>query len=275
MLSTLYDSRIQVEPPAPLSGDRDTDFLGAEQFRRFADNEYEAHTDTVKPGELRDWQDSFAYLRINGTRASENNENNEAEEITEQHLQDFFSTPSTLKEDKNSNQNEPLPMRDSTAEPPSLASEGLPAGDILIKGCKVALATRLPEEDRDFSTTSNGGDACEEIIASHGVLEEILDQRYPDKYGDLSEKGDSSVDQGNTNTALEPIASQQQEVLDILVDAVWPDIVHKQLEPLIRQLVLESRQYGPELYSESVESPTEKQNQQDSEEGVSLFEHGW
>ena len=71
--SQLYDTQIIITPPAapPMSIDEDDDggFPGVGHFRRFADNEYEAHTDTVKLEELRDWQEPFPYLRVLGGAA--------------------------------------------------------------------------------------------------------------------------------------------------------------------------------------------------------------
>ena len=46
---------------------------------------------------------------------------------------------------------------------------------------------------------------------------------------------------------LEPLASQSNEVLGILVDALWPDMVQA-MEPLVRRLVHVSRPLGSALY---------------------------
>ena len=74
----LYDAPIILTPPPQelsmsIGHNADNSEMRVDQgiwptheFRRFADNEYNAHTDTMENHELQQWQQTFPYLRVVG-----------------------------------------------------------------------------------------------------------------------------------------------------------------------------------------------------------------
>jgi hypothetical protein len=150
-----------------------------------------------------------------------------------------------------------------------------PDNTLVIRGKSVVLLSQ--KEDILTPLTANEADN-EEIYAQNGMLEEIIDIQYADIHTDVRTItasigcNSSNCNDMSTNTALDPNESQKIEVLNILTDAVWPDLV-TQLEPLVRQIVLESSSHGLELYTEQ-EEHEEEQGHRDEGDG-SLFDHGW
>ncbi len=296
--SQLYDSPIVIaSPPPPTASNAEEDHggfgagMGMEQFRRFADNEYEAHTDTVQPKELRDWQDSFAFLRVVGTALPSSTHSSgdiDTSSGSGDDVSDYACVPASRVpqeghggDSADSGYSADGGAHAKTLDSPSPQSES--ANELLaVRGSAVLLSPH-PHFSADGEDADGGGHVNpygEEVFMQNGVLVDTLIERHsPQNWAPL---GSRAIDE-EMNTAVEPSDSQQAEVIGILADAVWPDVVN-QLKPLLQLVVQASRPLGLDFYEkQEQEAEHDRARQQESEEqhtnnaneSESLFDHGW
>ena len=301
--SQLYDSPIVIaSPPPPTTSNAEEDHggfgagMGMEQFRRFADNEYEAHTDTVQPKELRDWQDSFAFLRVVGNSLPSSTHSSgdiDTSSGSGDDVSDYACVPALRvpQERLGGNSTDSGYSADDGAhgkalDSPSPQSES--ANELLaVRGSAVLLSPHPhPHFSADGEDADGGGHVNaygEEVFMQNGVLVDTLIERHSPQ--NWAPSGSRAIDE-ETNTAVEPSDSQQAEVIGILADAVWPDVVN-QLKPLLQLVVQASRPLGLDFYEKQEqeaehdrERERDRARQQESEEqhvneSQSLFDHGW
>jgi len=317
--SQLYDSPICITPPPAkpsLAGGTDGEGyyggfgadMGMVHIRRFADNEYEAHTDAVKPQELKDWQDSFSFLRVAGTSMSNGNrhidddddddddgnsdggEGSGSGSMDESLLANYECVPAVCTM---SNGTQAFTSASGNTAIRSGSGGHSEGGELLSVRGNAAVITTLskgcvgtcpsPEEESDGYINADG----EEVFMQHGVLvDTVLERHMPvDPTASANNNDDRSACDMHTNTALEPAELQQAEVISILADAVWPDVV-SQLKPLVLQVVGASQLLGLDFYEkqhEEREGDRDRQRRQAQDEdqhtkasdGESLFDHGW
>jgi len=210
----LYDAPIHIEPPALAPAPVDTDMMGLgfhndiNAFRRFAANEYEAHTDAILPKELKDWQQAFPYLRLNGTKITKTNIGNDND---------------------NENENDMVASDEMMVVSPSLSHShfteqdaiiaSVPTSNVIITGASTAMElcdnNNNNDDNGDSSDIQNsqalslsirgkgyqlplnlplnssenevgGINGCnaneeEEILAQNGIYEEVLEVNHEDR----------------------------------------------------------------------------------------------
>jgi len=216
-----------------------------DEYRRFESMGYSAHTDSVEPHEIRQWRRAFPYLRIEGKGFD-------------------LGVP---VDDNSGIQSVPMPVTSEPfanlqamqVEPEPQSSDDGPLQQLMISGVGLALH---PCVQQSLITTDGKGDSdtgtdvddayadSEETFAAHGCLEEVLaiDACTLDLLS--VEEADSAVISGEP---VSPHLARRAEVVAILADAIWPDLV-AELRPLVQRIVRESRAagllYPPESFEE-------------------------
>ena len=91
----------------------------------------------------------------------------------------------------------------------------------------------------------------DELPIVHGVLEEVVEVNNEDILAPWRGIAADNMEQAAEadGVPIEPNASKRAEVVSILTDALWPDVVQA-LRPLVRRVVEASRPLGPDLYAD-------------------------
>jgi hypothetical protein len=204
----LYSARLE-DDQVP---ETDSVKMPADEFRRFETMGYSAHTDNVEEHEIRDWQRAFTYLRVEG-KCCLPKSNQESEELYGEGVQ-FVHAPLVAQAAAT------VPMDDEMSA--SLSVVGRHIEPTLAE-------TRTADQEEH-----------EEVFASHGILEELLEVDYsPCEEAGTGVNADG-VEEIVCGDPISPRAARRSEVVSILADAVWPEIVES-LRPLVRKIVSESR----------------------------------
>ena len=137
------------------------------------------------------------------------------------------------------------------------ASDGPTAPGLCIVGraCLQPRAETSPSLAKTYSTHEERMNVDEEedddeLPIVHGVLEEIVEVNNEDLRASWRAMAADSTEQAAEadGVPVEPNASERAEVVSILTDALWPDVVQA-LRPLVRRVVEASRPLGPDLYA--------------------------
>jgi hypothetical protein len=194
-------------------------------YRRMESNGYDAHSESVNEKEVLSWQSAFTYLSLKGERLSGNPVESEGTEEC------FLWTPSDCKPDN-------LASNSST-------HDGNTVQDLVIIGkkCNVSEVMELSSE----------------VDVSHGALVELIavHSHVPSDAVDDVEAFDGD--------AISPRSSKRAEIVSLLLDALWPEVVEV-LKPLVRRVVDVSKAEGlqyttPSRTSEASEREYESENE--------------
>lgn len=168
-------------------------------MRRFDSDGYEANFLGVSDNEIQQWQRAFPFLRISGTKIQYPD--------TPFLQEDVDKLEALMVENKNDNISTTIFDHISSRLPPDHC-------DLNVIGKKIKLQN-LSESDKDYFN--------EELLSSQGIIEELL-VIHQDRNDTLSE--------GNDNKNFDPCESIKEEVLSMLTETVWPEIVDS-LDPFI------------------------------------------
>ena len=176
-----------------------------EHYRRMESNGYDAHSESVDEKEILSWQSAFSYLSLKGERLMA------AGTQAESKGRDgcFFLTTSDIKSDNPASSSR---FRDADF-----------VRDLVIVGekCNISEAVK------------NSSD----VDISHGTLEDLIAVHTHTPI--------DGVDNTDTfgNDEISPLLSKRAEIVSLLLDALWPEVVEI-LEPLVRRVVEVSRAEG-------------------------------
>lgn len=170
---------------------------------------YSAHTEEVDEKEITLWKNKFQYLRLTG----------QGFDLSGMHLAENSSGihAVSLKQDN-----------EVTSAVSSSCDDDLGSDSLRVYGKRICPMLTDP-----FHSIPNE----EEIIKQHGILEEsiCIDRRRLES--DASSNCDDDV-----FSSIDPDKSQQAEVINSLVDIIFPETVALSLRPLIERVVRASRQ---------------------------------
>ena len=240
-----------------------------DEYRRFEAAGYSAHTDSVEAREIQDWQRAFPYLRVEG------------KSLTSKRQGPFDGS----SDDIEGVQVVPMPADTSTRmdlQPPLDDHPLQEGGSLAVVGsrCPISRVTRVPNDSEEGASECQGEE--EEIFAQHGILEELLlvDSR-PSQHPESAPAPASALapvpaldpDHAHTQSQnkdfaaiissdpVSPHLARRAEVVSILADAVWPDLV-AELRPLVQRVVRASRAVGLQYPSEAIGAEGQQQQQQ-------------
>ena len=199
------------------------------QPRRFAANEYDAHTDSLETSEMVDWQCSFPYLRVVGKSNHKhnmviNNDNN-SDVTTKSDIEQSIHVSNNAIEKQH------LKDLSSKSKVKSLQPNYIDYGGLSIVGNNITVNCVSSAGSNKENFKDDGiEEEKEEIFASHGILIEnfIINNEERNKKSVM-----------NLDDKVDPIASQKEEVLSIITDTLWADCVDA-LKPLVKRICIES-----------------------------------
>ena len=214
-----------------------------DEYRRYESTGYDAHTDSVQEHEIRDWQRAFAYLRIEGTSCLAARGRADADLDLEAQGVQFVAMPASATaagaqwchEDGTE-----LLVQGKGQSPPDLGQMDtvLSSADGRGGGEMGGGAQRGGDQTSREGEGEGEGEGEEEVLASHGVLEEWIEMNRCEGPEEESEEDIISGD------PVSPDLARRAEVISILADAVWPELVEA-LRPLVRRIVSEARKRNP------------------------------
>lgn len=198
---------------------------------------YSAHTEEVTDDEARLWQKQFPYIMVRGEAMLELDP-------------DYEERGSDNEDDMEGTSFHSIPNNQGIATSEVKDSGGdmmaIGGGDDApeLRVCGVALSVGIATDENSGENNNDEGEDNEEVLYSDGQLEETLfvDVRPPDA------KCEKSVD--DIFTSIEPIQCQQAEVINSLVDVIFPDIVNIALKPLIEKVVQAGRDHNIQYCAE-------------------------
>lgn len=177
---------------------------------------YSAHTEEVTEEEILLWQRNFSYLHVRGEAMLE-------------------LDPDYIEDEEDHEYFHPMPH-----EQPGVAQITYPTGqDDDSFGLRVSGRAIVIREPPHNPMQEEQGDAeNEELLCCDGVWEETLhiDTRPA---GSCSDHSDCDI-----FASVEPLHSQQAEVVHSLVDVIFPDIAVTSLRPLVEMVVRAGREHG-------------------------------
>ena len=204
-----------------ISDEGDDGFAGFHHYRRYESAGYDAHSDCVDAAEVSSWQGAFPYFRIVGRGMPSPQPASSSSKATTQDIDDMVEFIPAAAESNPSIQS-PNTVEMSVVVDPEVTPGWC---DLIVEGRKMVIGQGPPP----------GLIVDEEDV--QGVLEELIciDVGSTD---DASNRRNSDDDR-----PLSPSSSQQEEVMAILMDVVWPEVVDALL-PLVREVVKLSRERG-------------------------------
>ena len=120
-------------------------------------------------------------------------------------------------------------------------------------GDTVGESTRMQAQEHEAYDDDDRG----VLPIVHGILAETISLNEEDAFlpsrGRLAveeEEEEKAKERGEAGVPLDPQASKRTEILSILTDALWPDVVQA-LRPLVERIVAVSKPLGAGLYAES------------------------
>lgn len=175
---------------------------------------YDAHCERVDQKEIESWQNAFSYFEIKG-QSMEMMENDRKTSTSE--TEDNFCSFSQHQVDRSidtANLSQSLNCNESYAFSSTV--------DLSIEGIKITIP-KIPCLDDNYY---------------HGILEELIAvDAHPNS-------GDTEVDSKEIFTEdMSPYSSRVEEIISLLFDTVWPEIVDA-LRPLVLRVVQVSHEIG-------------------------------
>ena len=206
---------------------------------------YSAHTEEVAKEEVALWQSQFSYLHVQGEAMLELNPDYEEDNINQREedlsLPDgsFFHpmTPANLTHDDN--------------EVKNTAEKGSDPLDLRVSGISIAPLSRCRREDGSVSPQKQRlleeDEEEGEILFAEGQFEETLhvDKGMPSMCPSSDNRNGDEI-----YTSIEPIHCQQAEVINSLVDVIFPDIVKFALRPFVASVVRAGREHNARFVAE-------------------------
>ena len=200
--------------------------------RHYYSEGYEANYNGVDDTEISRWQKQFHYLNVTNS-------------VAVCHEERVVSSPEEpdfpLKDFVSSQQHDSNYLEDgSVLEIDSVLAQVLVVGKAISPYLAAANVNR-PYEclDRENASESQTHPvdpvettiiaAEEEIFCSDGVLEECIECNYEDGLEQLTKLERLSDDCAS--------GSKREEVINSLMEALWPDVVHAGLRPLVRKVL--------------------------------------
>lgn len=186
-------------------GDNDDDLQ-----RNYYSEGYDANYEGVDDKELMQWQHAFSYIRVCGTATGVDNQTKDDAGDDNAHMGGVDPRDQHIVE-----------RVDEVC--------GLPDfNGLMIRG------QRLISIHTAHSGAQLAVEEDEEIIMSHGVLEEPLV---------VDATPDSLPLEGTTEDMVSAEASLRDQVVAEMVDAIWPDLVNA-YKPLIRNVLIAAKEQG-------------------------------
>lgn len=178
---------------------------------------YDAHVESVNSKEICLWQHQFHYLGITGVSSTQ---------TTYPAPENFDEISNIGEEESNSTKDRPCPNVDDDFT------------RMKIIGKKLDIQSLPLPEDGDEGET----------FASDGVLEEYF------AYDNSGNMIPVSTDNGSSDmfSSIDPSESGQAEVINGLLDAIFPDLCAA-LEPLVHRVVSVGRKHGVSYVEENCE----------------------
>ncbi len=188
-------------------------------YRRYESAGYDAHSDCVDAAEVTSWQGAFPYLRIVGQRIPSHVSSSSSKATTQEADDVVEFIPAAVKVGCNQSAStvDMLVASDSQSMTPGWC-------DLVVEGRRMVIG-----QDPPPGFIADEGDV-------HGVLDELI-------CIDVGSATDPSDARGGDDRPLSPTSSQHEEVMAILMDVVWPEVVDA-LQPLVREVVKLSRERG-------------------------------
>jgi hypothetical protein len=156
----------------------------------------DAHFDLASTQEMAKWSSSFSFIRVRGIAIKNNNSTTteEVESLSNFLVNDICNSPSQ-------------PFKERC----------LNSFDLSVKGKSKLISIAI--------------DTDEELFASHGTVEEIIDFDCLDN--------EISIETENNflnSPPLSPFACKREETVALIFKSIWPDIVHS-LQPLVENVI--------------------------------------
>lgn len=202
----------------------DDGFAGFHHYRRYESAGYDAHSDCVDATEVSSWQGAFPHIRIVGQRipsyVASSSSKATAQEVDD--TVEFIPAAAVVGCNQSSNTEEISDVVDTQTAPGWC--------DLVVEGRKMVIGRGPPpclivdEED------------------VQGMLEELI-------CIDVGSTEDPMGARGGDDRPMSPTSSKQEEVMAILMDVVWPEVVEA-LQPLVSEVVKLSRERGIVYVSE-------------------------
>jgi hypothetical protein len=221
---------------------------------------YSAHTEEVTEEEILLWQRNFFYLQVRGEAMLELDPDfEENTSNAEDDLPDgvyFHSMPDS----------QPREGREESGTSSTTSGGGKDKDflDLRVGGVAARLTApplgsrdRIPSEDNAALKQDDHEEEEEEVLVIDGQLEETLciDRRPAAAALSSSSSSNSRVEEEDIHTSIEPVSCQQAEVVNSLVDVIFPDIVAFALRPLVASVVRAGREHGVRYQEAGEEAP--------------------
>jgi len=193
---------------------------------------YSAHTEEVTQDEVRLWQKDFSYLQIKGEGMLELDPDYEVSG-------EETCIPEGVSIHVMPHNQEGVVKREVRGGVDGVRHDGdIP--DLRVSGSFIEINPRIRPSIPERENEDDEG----EVLYSDGALEETLhlDMRSIQVTTGLSEGGEY--------LSIEPEQCQQAEVVNSLVDIIFPDIVNLSLKPLISKVVQAGREHNVEYSTE-------------------------
>ena len=226
----------------------DGEFRGFHHYRRYESAGYDAHSDCVDLKEVSTWQSAFPYLRITGTKistSSSGNRNDAVNDPSEEGVEFVLSSSVDSSTNHRLNQTNGDMMAISLGDTEPEPSSGGGPCDLIIEGHKIVIGygchgVDTARHDENTGTTfATEADDNDDVDIVHGVLEEIIAIDVESTI--LPRKKEDHDD--STSLPPSPQASKQEEIVSLLMDVVWPEVVET-MRPLVSAVVKLSRERG-------------------------------
>ena len=240
-----------VEPANVTEEDEDDGgFSGFHHYRRYESAGYDAHSDCVDLTEVLSWQSAFPYLRITGTQipsSSSGNKSDTTNDSSDEGIEFVLSSIVDLPANNRLTNDDMMVISAHDTEP----SLGGGPCDLIIEGRKIVIGyggrgvgsgTRKHEQNTGTSAAAvivDDDHDHDHDDVMHGVLEEVITIDVESTA--LPRKKDDNVD--NVSLPPSPQTSKQEEIVSLLMDVVWPEVVET-MRPLVCAVVKLSRERG-------------------------------
>ena len=183
--------------------------------RNYYSEGYDANYETIGTDEIKQWQQSsFSFLRATGENiwngiGKDKELQYDHEEQQELNNDHYFESLDDI-----------LPGKQLNME------------NLQITGHAVIFHPTIGTGGNDFKST-NEEDEVEEVFASHGILEDYITYNGEDSLHEICE----------VNELVSPSSSMREEVIESMLDAIWPELVSS-MKPLIREVLLAAKEHN-------------------------------
>lgn len=240
---------LKVDEPEQVTSNIEPDVY--KDYMQHAMAGYSAHTEEVTQDEVRLWQMSFSYLQVKGEGMLELDPNYEDPDDEEANILEGVSVHAMPR-----NQDGPT-LGEVRGGAVIGHEDDMPSLRVCGSAIKLSPLIRSSLPDRDDDEEDEG-----EILYSDGVLEETLhiNKRPYQVAADRCEEGEYS--------SFEPGQCQQDEVVNSLVDIIFPDIVNFALKPLISRVVQAGAEHNVEYSSKIREDECKQEMENEDGDGI-------